>query len=393
MLFNMPKITFFLRRNNDRAESHVIYCRVTFNNSKVEFSTKEKIEPSNWSQMNQCYCGKSKSKKQYTDQLLDTLKYKLKSLAIVHENLTAKELVAALVPAKVESDRLVDLIKKFIAAHEAKQAPGTTKNQNIKLDNLIDFEKHMKAQLTVSNFTVLTAEKFIEWFCFRAKTLRKTSANRNVLFFKQVLSWCQKKGMIKNFGLLGFSPEHDKLQRPVFLSLEDVKKLEETTFVNRMLNQVKDVFLFQCYSGLSYGDIYGLWEIKETEHGSVLIGSRAKNEQTFFVPISERVLAILEKYDFQLPKYANAVYNRILKEIACICEIEKRITTHTARKTFATLKDAEGWTRESVAAMLGHRSIKTTEMYYLGESFSRIENEMKKRKDSDQSVTPIKKPS
>ena len=62
-----------------------------------------------------------------------------------------------------------------------------------------------------------------------------------------------------------------------------------------------------------------------------------------------------------------------------ICGISKRVTTHTARKTFATLKDTEGWTRESIAKMLGHKSIKTTERYYISETNARIEQEMNSR--------------
>lgn len=95
---------------------------------------------------------------------------------------------------------------------------------------------------------------------------------------------------------------------------------------------------------------------------------------------NELPMTILEKYSFQLPKYENAVYNRMLKELAAICGIDKRITTHTGRKTFATLMDGNGWTRETISLMLGHSKTQTTEMYYIGKGSTRLINELKKRR-------------
>ena len=146
-----------------------------------------------------------------------------------------------------------------------------------------------------------------------------------------------------------------------------------------MLERVKDLFLFQCFTGLSYGDLWGKWEITSTSAGKVITGTRSKNNQSFFIPLESEALELIQKYNGELPKYVNEVYNRILKEIAACAGIDKRLTTHTARKTYATIMNVRGWSRESVADMLGHTSTRTTEMYYIGRDFARIEMEMKKR--------------
>jgi len=194
------------------------------------------------------------------------------------------------------------------------------------------------------------------------------------------LIFAQKQGVIKTSELIAYQGERDKIKQPIFLTMQDLEKLKCFSFNNLYLERIRDLFLFQCFTGLSYGDLWNDWEVKDTENGNVLVGVRSKNAQSFFIPVQNIVLEILKKYSNDLPKYANAVYNRILKEIVALCGIEKRITTHTARKTFATLSDADGWSRETVSKMLGHKSFKTTEMYYLGESTARIENEMAKRK-------------
>jgi integrase len=78
-------------------------------------------------------------------------------------------------------------------------------------------------------------------------------------------------------------------------------------------------------------------------------------------------------------KYVNAFYNRELKEIARRLKIRKRLTTHSGRKTFATLQNEAGWSIESIALMLGHNSIKTTETHYIGRTPKRLFDELHRR--------------
>ncbi len=378
MLFKMPKITFFLRSNNDQSKTHVLYCRVSFNGTKSEFSLKEKVEPGEWDQVYQKFTGK-KRKEQFISTMIDTVNYKLKSLALVNDNATAKELILSLSPVKTNSPMLDDIVKNYITSVEQKLNSTTIRNHLVKLSNLRAYQDHKKIKFTAENFTIVEAENFKEWFMKRNRTTFVDTANRNVLLFRMALIWAQKRGVIKSFELIHYRGEKDPIQKPVFLTMQDLKILEQKLFASKMISQVKDLFLFQCYTGLSYSDIWSSWKLNETESGLIMLGTRIKNNQGFFVPVHSKVLELLNKYEGSLPQYTNEVYNRILKEIAELCGIDKRITTHTARKTFATLKDSEGWTRETVSKMLGHKSIRTTEIYYLGESFSRIENELMKR--------------
>lgn len=377
MLFKMPKITFFSRSNNDIHRTYVLYCRISFNGSKAEFSLKEKIDPGKWDQHSQTYHG-SKKQAHFINTLIDTVKYKLKTLSLTNEDLSARELIKLLSP-DTKTAIMADIVKNYITSVEHKVSPGTLKNHNIKMNNLIRYQEYLKKNLTVSEFNLVEAEKFKAWYQEVKKTSNIDTANRNILLFRSALIWAQKKGIITLNELVHYQGEKDPVKKPVFLTLEEVNKIRHRSFSSKMLSQIRDLFLFQCYTGLSYSDLWNNWILKQTEHGQILYGTRFKNDQSFFVPVNEVVSSIIEKYEGKLPHYCNAVYNRILKEIAVLCEIDKTICTHTARKTFATLKDSEGWTRETVSRMLGHKSVKTTEIYYLGESFSRIENEMIKR--------------
>jgi len=369
-LFKMANVTFFLR-------AEMLYCRITLNKTTAEFSTKQKVLKTEWNQKNQQFIGKNKQKKELVEMIINSASYKIKTKSIAQNFVTAGELVQSITD-KTTLNSLAQIIQQYINNCEAKET--TKRNHRIKLNNLLAFEHHTKTNYFAETFTIKTANSFIDWFQNRAKTNNKTTANRNVSFFKLCLKWYRKQGNKIQSELFVFDGEKDKIKPAVFLTIDELNVLQKTTFLNPYLTRIKDLFLFQCYTGLSYCDLWSNWEIKQEKFGKILIGERGKNAQKFWIPLETKVVEnLLKKYNNQLPMYANATYNRVIKEVVSICGINKKVTTHTARKTFATLMDSNGWSRETVAKMLGHKSIKTTEMYYLGETFERLETEMKQR--------------
>ncbi len=378
--FNMVTISFFLRSNNDKIKSHVLYCRVSLNGSICEFSLKEKIDKVFWNQKNQSYSSKDKNQNKLIESMMDAVRFRIKKKAIyTDEQITAKELINSLSEKPTKAIKLIDVVRKYIDACES--SSGTIRNHEIKYKNLLKFSKATKTEYSPECFSLLVCSEFIDWFTLQARTKNITTANRNVLFFKMCCKWYQKKGNSLKSELLQFDGSKDKLQSPVYLTSDELETVRTTLFSSEYLTRIKDLFIFQCYTGLSYCDLWSEWEIKTETFGTVITGNRGKNGQSFWLPIeNDIVLRLLAKYENQMPRYANETYNRMLKEIALICNIDKRITTHTARKTFATMMDANGWSRETVSKMLGHSSVKTTELYYLGQSFARLENEFRERK-------------
>ena len=155
-------------------------------------------------------------------------------------------------------------------------------------------------------------------------------------------------------------------------------------FPTKRLEQVRDVFLFSCYTGLSYVDVKDLKasEICTSFDGKLwIMKHRQKTDTPVNVPLLKIPLAILKKYEGQLPKgellpvLSNQKLNSYLKEIGDLCGINKNITFHLARHTFATTTTlSKGVPIETVSKMLGHTNIETTQIY------ARITNE-KIRKD------------
>ena len=163
---------------------------------------------------------------------------------------------------------------------------------------------------------------------------------------------------------------------PEFLTEYELNKIATKKFSFERLEQIRDVFLFCCYTGLAFADIEKLKpsEIRIGIDGNKWIfTNRQKTDTLSRVPLLPVAIDILEKYQDHpacansnkvLPVISNQKYNEYLKEIAGICGINKKMTTHTARHTFATTVTlCNGVPMESVSKMLGHKNLKTTQHY------------------------------
>ena len=164
-----------------------------------------------------------------------------------------------------------------------------------------------------------------------------------------------------------------------YLSEEEVLSIATKDISIPRLDQVRDVFIFACYTGLAYADIAQLRadNIKKMFDGKLwIITHRQKTKTNVNVPLLPKAEKILKKYEGKfldgvlLPVLSNQKTNAYLKEIADICGIEKNLTFHLARHTFATTMTlGKGVPIESVSKMLGHTNIQTTQIY------ARITNE------------------
>ena len=153
-----------------------------------------------------------------------------------------------------------------------------------------------------------------------------------------------------------------------FLTQQELESIMNKPFSISRLDHVRDVFLFSCFTGLAYIDVFNLREtnIREAFDGNLwIIGKRAKTNVSYNVPLLDVPKMILKKYKGTLPNgellpiISNQKVNAYLKEIADFCGIDKLLTFHVARHTFATTVTlSKGVSIESVSKMLGHTNIK-----------------------------------
>jgi integrase len=181
-------------------------------------------------------------------------------------------------------------------------------------------------------------------------------------------------GRALKFGLIQNNP-YDRMKDEIkrgdvetveFLTSEELSRIEGLTLRDgSMLAAVRDMFVFQSYTGMAYSDMQG-FRLDECRHDGnrwLLAKKRVKTGVTYYVQLLPQALAVAERYGGEMPKVAVQVYNRNLKKIAEVTGITKRLTSHVGRHTFATWALHEGVALERVSKMLGHSKITQTQRY------------------------------
>lgn len=160
--------------------------------------------------------------------------------------------------------------------------------------------------------------------------------------------------------------ERGKSEWGKFLEPEELERIECATMPTQSLDRVRDLFLFQCYTGLAYADLmsFDIARVHIYNGMHVYSGGRLKTDIQFTTVLTEKALAILEKYGNSLPAITNQQYNLRLKVLADAAGIDKPIASHYGRRTCGMVLLNEGFPIEVVAKVLGHASIKTTQEAY-----------------------------
>ena len=238
--------------------------------------------------------------------------------------------------------------------------------------HFVDFLKH-EYQRTDISFCELDYTIITNFERFMRKTLKDCCNNtlmRKMRVLKTIMIDARKHGMLNRDPFAGYKVHFTPTNRG-FLEDDEVKLLINKKFHSKRLEQVRDFFLFSVFTGLAYTDIKNLTtkNIVELNDRMLIIKAREKTDVSSNIPLLPMAASIIQKYKGQckdehlLPIPSNQKMNSYLKEIADFCGIEKRLTCHLGRHTFATMTLSKGVPIESVSHMLGHTSIRTTQIY------------------------------
>lgn len=190
--------------------------------------------------------------------------------------------------------------------------------------------------------------------------LKVGTANKNMKQLKKILCIAVDEGYIR------VNPFKVKLQNEKLdyqpLNSEEINKIISKKIDNERLDRVRDLFIFQCHTGLAYCDMASF--TKDDIKDGMIVKKRKKTEVKSVIPILDVTKRILEKYDYQLPVLSNQKYNSYLTEIQDICKIDKKITSHLARHTMATILLNKGINPDVIAKILGHSSSRVTLKVY-----------------------------
>ncbi|WP_299702732.1 site-specific integrase [uncultured Pontibacter sp.] len=360
-----------------------IYLRVTINGKRFEASTHRYIAPGKWS----VEAGRVKGSTEEARRInayLDLLRSKVyayqQELLLEGRPVTAEALRDKWLGVEEKPVMLLEVFEKHNGQAEQLVgkdfAPGTLERYRT---SLLHTRSFIRWKYKAEDIDVRELDfAFISDYEFWLKSVRGCAHNTTMKYlgnFKKVIHICLKSGWLLRDPFLGFKMSKKEVVR-AFLSKEELQKMAAREFGMERLSQVRDIFLFSCFTGLAYADVQKLKRseiVTGPDRGMWVCTSRQKTDTVSRIPLLPTALAILEKYDGHpqclnqdrvLPVLSNQKMNAYLKEIADLCGIDKPLTFHIARHTFATTVTlSNGVPIESVSRMLGHTNIKTTQHY------------------------------
>lgn len=377
-------VLFYLKRAKANNKGLMpIFQRITINGKRFDNSTGYYIEPQKWSVEKGKVTGSSAEARLINEQL-ETLRYKItnvKNRILDNQTVITPELFRNIYFENNQHERtLIPIFQNHNNRVEAllgqEYAPGTLERYKTSLKHTQDF---LQWKYNTSDIELEKIDHaFICDYEFYLRSVRKCANNSAVKYiknFKKIIRQCMANGWISQDPFANYKSKIREVER-VFLTEKELQTIAGKKFVGERLSIVRDLFLFSCFTGLAYIDLKNLTpeHISKGIDGELWIFThRQKTESASKIPLLPIPKDIIKKYQNHpqceiqqklLPVPSNQKMNAYLKEIADVCQINKELTFHIARHTFATTVTlSNGVPIESVSKMLGHKNLRTTQHY------------------------------
>jgi len=383
------RVLFVIAHNRIKKNNKApIYCRLTYNKSRKQFATGIFVEPKYWNNIKQKILPVTE-----VNTILNN------KLSLIYQKIDTAFLMLQILPNDFDVD---DIYRKY---------KGEDSKEEISILGAYDLHNEKTRKLIGIDFNELSWSRYVESRSKVALFITKTYKRRDVrlkdldlkfikdleYFFKTELKLKQAtvyRSIQRVKKIIQFAIAENYLQKDpfhlyknkkyktviVYLTDEELKRLEKHTFSQVRLQQVKDLFIFCCYTGLAYTEMSSLTtnNIEVGFDGNEWIEMiRKKTNRKISVPVLPKAKEILEKYDNVLPKISNQKFNSYLKEISVLLGIDKKLTHHIARKTFATtVLLYNNVPMEIVSELLGHSNMNITQAHYGKVVQKKISDEM-----------------
>lgn len=377
-------ILFYIKRKKLLKNGDApVYMRVTVDGRFLEASLKRGVNPKVWNEKKQRSTGRDRLSLELNDYLDDTLARLLK----IHQRFTDKKKV---INPKTILDEWNGRVEKPKMLCEVFKDDNLKYRQRLEIGDVVlnTVLRNERAERYLGEFIrkrynaddipfSSIDNAFIRDFHLFLRVDKKqeqNTANKYCKILKRIVTLAlDNKWMEVNpFQGMRFQAKATNRQ---FLTEKELATIMNKTFTLERLNVVRDIFVFCALTGLSFSDVEGL----KSEHVSVddegnywIHKARQKTKNVCSIPYLESARAIADKYadhplcekrGVLLPVISNQRMNSYLGEIAGICGINKPLTMHIARHSFACLALANGVSMEIIARMLGHSDIRTTKIY------------------------------
>ena len=376
---NTFSILFWLKLASAKNGKAPLYARITVNGKRAELSLKQKILISDWDVKKNRLKGLSDDSKKvntYLKQVNSQLFVAYQNFKRERKFVTSDLLKAHFLGTDVNRYALTDIIKYHNEHMKSTLRWGTQKNYFTTHKYIFLFLKQKHS--TTDMFLTELNYKFIidfERFLKQQKSMGNNTVMKHIERLRKMIGLAYKMEWIGKDPFIKFEAKYERKER-TYLTLEELQAIENKLFTITRLQLIKDLFVFSCYTGLSYGDVMNLTSDNlciGIDRKQWIYSQREKTSVPIKIPLLSKALVIIKKYETHpntinkqtlFPTISNQKLNSYLKEIADVCGIRKNLTFHIARHTFATTVTlSNGVPIETVSKLLGHSKITTTQIY------------------------------
>lgn len=355
------KINFMIRPSKVKKDGTcTLEAVVSVKGQRQTIFLERSVHPKQWNQK------KQRSKQQEINDYLDsviTRFYNIETTLIRDNNLSLYTLIDMYRNGDRRNATLWDICNLFLREYEKKVRVGEiVKPTLIKYQTILGYVARYLKSINRSDILITDVNQS---FCEGLKVYMLGHLTNNTTFkyikmFKKVLNFAVDSGyLIRNPCMVKMKRE--KLEYHP-LTIEQINAIRSKAIQNDRLSKVRDLFVFQCYTGMAYIDMATLSrnDIKDDK----IIKYRQKTNVKSIIPLFDVTKEILQRYDYTLPVLSNQKYNSYLKELGDVCNIPQSLHSHLARHTMATIMLNNGISLPSIAKTLGHSNTRITEDIY-----------------------------
>lgn len=220
----------------------------------------------------------------------------------------------------------------------------------------------------IKSFSDVTTESIKDFLLYINDKKRAMSVGCRHNYFKNFTKFiraARDRKLLPYDILAGVHCKREKTADREHLTIQEIQKIIDTPIPSQFLARARDLFIIQCGTGLAYSDLIAadFKQVQNVDGIFAISGKRQKTKERYFAVILDFALPILERYNYVLPTLSNQKYNAFIKSVMEIVGIDKKVTSHVGRHTYACICLSQGIRIEVVQRTLGHKDIKTTQIY------------------------------
>ena len=400
------KYSFHLRKPKAETETLILFsCYFNQEKKKFVYSTQKAIIPKYWNfdakRPNKVGKNVSENQAAISKRIRDfeDAFHKIKSRSELGElsfdSITLKENFDKVFERVTKVSSFFEVYDKFTEEKiKLKEWKKATIKRYKNIRNLLqEFEEVANYKLTFGKINKKFFTEFTD-FCYEYKNHYTNTFSRNVGLFKTFMFWSLKNDYAYNDTFKEFKKPQRVLTREEVLSLDELKQLYQFDCGNIHLEKVKDSFVFQCLTGMRYGELKLINRRIITPDNCILLKEeKSSSKPVRLIPMSETALSILHKYDYELPLISNQKQNDaikvVIKKFGLAHKVEysrtkgvnqetfikhfyERISTHTARRSFITIMRNQHIADKTIMSISGHTDIKSFNTYHQVNNAARV---------------------